>query len=83
MLILSIIFSGILISAVLITIINLNIEKFLSSKNIDLTTHNTGLLINTEIDGKDKNDYDKCIGKIYFIFVVIFSILSYIILPKL
>lgn len=83
MLIISSIFCGMLISAILVAIISINIEKFLDSNNIDVKTHSTGLLLNIETDGKDKKDYNKYIRKIYLIFVIIFTILSYFILPKL
>ncbi len=76
-------FVGIVISAILTVIIDMNIKPFLKSKNVDIETHKTGLLINIETDGKDKKEYDKYMGRIYTIFVIIFSILSYIILPKL
>lgn len=74
---------GILISAILIAIVDINMKKFLNLKNIDVETHNTGLLIQIETEGKDKKDYDVYLGKIYLIFIVIFSIASYIILPIL
>ena len=83
MLLISSIFSGILLSAVLISIVDINMKNFLKSKNIDVETHNVGLLIHVEQDGKDKAEYDKYIGKIYLIFIIITSIISYIVLPKL
>ena len=81
MLIISSIFISMLISAILTAIVDLNITEFLKTKNIDVETHRTGLLINLETDGKDKAEYDKCIKKIYIIFIVIFSLCFYFILP--
>lgn len=81
MLIISSIFVSIIASAILITIVDLNIKNFLKTKNIDVETHHTGLLIDIETDGKDKAEYDKCIGKIYTIFIIIFAICFYFILP--
>ncbi len=83
MLLLASIFASIIFSAILIAIVNINIKKFLKTKNIDVDTHQVGLLINIEKDGKDKKDYDKYIGRVYLIFIIIFTILFYYILPKI
>lgn len=82
MLILSSIFSSLLISSILVAIVDVNIKKFLNTKNIDVNTYNISLLTNFETEGKDKKDYDKHIRNIYIIFIIIFFIASYIILPK-
>ena len=83
MLLLASIFASIIFSAILIAIVNINIKKFLKTKNIDVDTHQVGLLIIIEKDGKDKKDYDKYIGRVYLIFIIIFTILFYYILPKI
>lgn len=83
MLILSSIFSSLLISSILVAIVDVNIKKFLNTKNIDVNTYNISLLTNFETEGKDKKDYDKHIKNIYIIFIIIFFIASYIILPKI
>lgn len=83
MLIISSLLCGFVISAILISIVTINIEKYLESKNIDISTRRGLLLSDFEFEGKDKKDYSNCINKIYIIYVIIFSILSYIILPKL
>ena len=83
MLLLASIFASIIFSAILIAIVDINIKKFLKTKNIDVDTHQVGLLINIEKDGKDKKDYDKYIGRVYLIFIIIFTILFYYILPKI
>lgn len=83
MLLLASIFASIIFSAILIAIVDINKKKFLKTKNIDVDTHQVGLLINIEKDGKDKKDYDKYIGRVYLIFIIIFTILFYYILPKI
>ena len=83
MLLLASIFASIIFSAILIAIVDINIKKFLEMKNIDVDTHQVGLLINIEKNGKDKKDYDKYLGRVYLIFIVIFTILFYYILPKI
>ena len=80
---LSSLFVSIIISAILLYIVDINIKKFLSTKNIDVDTHQVGLLVNNEEDEKDKKDYDKFIGRIYLIFIVIFTVLAYYILPQI
>lgn len=72
---------GVIISAILISIVDINIEKFLIKKGLDVNTHEL-LLCNFEVDGKDTKDYSHCIHKIHIIYFIIFTILSYIILPK-
>lgn len=83
MLLLASIFASIIFSAILIAIVDINIKKFLETKNIDVDTHQVGLLINIEKDGKDKKDYSKYIGRVYLIFIIIFTISFYYILPKI
>lgn len=83
MLLLASIFASIIFSAILIAIVDINIKKFLKTKNIDVDTQQVGLLINIEKEGKDKKIYNKCLGRIYLMFIVIFTILFYYILPKI
>lgn len=83
MLLLSSIFASIIFSAILLAIVDINMKKFLETKNIDVDVHQVGLLANKEIDGKNKKQYDKYISRIYLIFIAIFTILFYYILPKI
>ena len=82
MLIILSILCGFIISSILVAIYEINMKKFFDKKGLDVESHKT-LLLNMEVDGKDTKDYNKYLRRVYIIYTIIFSILSYIILPKL